>query len=90
MSSPMATTVVPSVQEMTRSLLDKFHAHPGLNVCSLVIHQCPGGLCIEGHVELVDPNVNLVALLAEAETTTPILNRLMVTKPFAVSTAFEI
>ncbi|HET6422928.1 MAG TPA: hypothetical protein VFG20_04550 [Planctomycetaceae bacterium] len=68
-----------SDEQTTRILLDKFHNHPGLAVGSLVIHQCAAGLCIEGHVHLIDPTVNLAALLAEFDTPKPILNRVMVT-----------
>jgi hypothetical protein len=80
-----ASPVSPSVsnrssdEQAARILLDKFHSHPGLSVGSLVIHQCPAGLCIEGHVHLLDPTVNLAALLAEFGTLTPLLNRVMVT-----------
>lgn len=64
-----------------RMLLDKLHAHPGINVGSLVVHRCPSGFCIEGHVQLTDPNINLAALLAEVELSAPILNRVMVSSP---------
>ena len=64
-----------------RMLLDKLHAHPGLNVGSLVVHRCPSGFCIEGHVQVTDPNINLAALLAEVRMTAPILNRVMVSCP---------
>lgn len=66
-------------EHASRVLLEKFHNHPGLNVGSLVIHQCPAGLCIEGHVHVIDPDVDLAALFAEFATSTPLLNRVMVT-----------
>lgn len=72
---------IPNEQEIARGLIARLRSHPGITVGSLAIHQCPAGLCIEGHVQLIDPNVNLAALLAEVDTTTPILNRVMVTMP---------
>lgn len=84
-----ASTVVPTVKpevvtverELERRVLDKLQSHPGLNVGSLVVHRCPQGLCVEGHVILVDPRLNLAGLLAEIDTSTPILNRVMVSAP---------
>ncbi len=63
---------------LERTVIDLLQSHPGLNVCSLVVHRCPEGLCVEGHVVLIDPDVNLAQLLAEIDTTTPILNRVLI------------
>lgn len=79
--SPVPPVLAADDGHLARTLLSKFHAHPGLNVCSLAVHRCRDGLCLEGRVVLVDPSVNLAALLAEFETTTPILNRVMVSAP---------
>lgn len=63
---------------LERTIIDTLQAHPGLNVCSLVVHRCPEGLCVEGRVILIDPEVNLGAIIAEIDASTPILNRVMV------------
>lgn len=77
---PPNTSAVPHAddRQLERSVIDKFQSHPGLTVCSLVVHRCPDGLCVEGRVVVTDPDVNLAELLAEIETSTPILNRVMV------------
>ncbi len=86
--SPMGSEEQPSlphdvseVRDLERTVRDKLQSHPGLNVASLVIHRCPSGLCVEGHVVQIDPDVNLAALLAEIETSTPILNRVLISTP---------
>ena len=83
LSAPTDSAAAPAAQGLpdhctVRMLLDKLHAHPGLNVGSLVVHRCPSGFCIEGHVQLTDPSVNLAALLSELELSAPVLNRVMV------------
>lgn len=76
-----AVLAIADNRQLERIVLDKLQSHPGLHVCSLVVHRCHNGLCLEGHVELIDPVVDVAGLLAEIDTTTPILNRVMVSAP---------
>lgn len=83
-STPLSSPPTPRTKvdgQLERSVLEKLQSHPGLNVCALVVHRGSNGLCLEGHVELVDPVVDVAGLLAEIDTTTPILNRVIISAP---------
>lgn len=86
-SEPPPTSTGTAEGQLERTVAGLLHSHPGLNVCSLVVHRCRDGLCLEGHVILVDPDLNLAELLAAIDTTTPILNRVLVSSPAAESSS---
>jgi hypothetical protein len=67
--------------QVERAILEKLQSHPGLHVCALTVHRGCNGLCLEGRVELMDPVVDMAGLLAEIDTATPILNRVIVSSP---------
>lgn len=52
---------------------------PGFRVWSLSVHQCPQGLCLEGHIEVCRADVDWRAVIAALEHEAPIVNRLLIT-----------
>ena len=52
---------------------------PGIRIWSLSVHQCPQGLCLEGHIEVCRPDLDWRTVIDALEHVAPIVNRLLIT-----------
>jgi hypothetical protein len=77
---PTATTGEdPDRHALERLVHRRLHDEPGLRVWSLTVHQCPQGLCLEGHIEVCRSDIDWRDVLRVLESETPIINRLLIT-----------
>jgi hypothetical protein len=72
-SSLRMTTPHAVEREVHRRLL----AHPGIKLQSLVVRKTPAGVCLEGRAEVLEPELDLSAVLTDIEGVDEVINHLM-------------
>jgi hypothetical protein len=64
-----------------REVHRRLTAHPGLRLQSLVVHRTRDGVCLEGRVQLLEPELNLHDVLNDIDGVGEVINHLMPAAP---------
>jgi hypothetical protein len=68
----------PAPHNVESDVRYRLESEPGLKVHALVVRRTPGGVCLEGRVEVLDPQLSLAKLLAGVDAALTVENRLIV------------
>lgn len=60
-----------------REIYHRLSTHPGLRLQSLVVHMTPAGVCLDGRVDILDPDLDMASLLMDIDGVSRVINRLM-------------
>lgn len=60
-----------------REVHRRLSAHPGIRLQSLVVRKTPVGVCLEGRAEMLEPELDLNAMLTDIEGVGEVINHLM-------------
>jgi hypothetical protein len=60
-----------------REVHRRLSTHPGIRLQSLVVRKTPVGVCLEGRAEVLEPDLDLRAVLTDIEGVGEITNHLM-------------
>lgn len=66
-----------SPHAVEREVYSRLSSHPGLRLQSLVVHMTPTGICLEGRADVLEPDLDVAALIADIEGVKEVINRLM-------------
>jgi hypothetical protein len=73
-----------------REVHRRLSSHPGIRLQSLVVRKTPVGVCLEGRAELLEPDLDLCAVLTDIEGVGEVINHLMPPAPCLSPTASHV